>query len=717
MTNANIINPCSIYLADLRYYQGGTCQSGTCFPLSAGYISAFTGKHFSNWFDIRIFIDPDEMIKAIRECPPGIIGLANYSWNANLNTQMTAFAKGVAPQTVTVMGGPAFARNDTEWKAEFFERNSSLDFYIDGEGEFRFAELVGLVRDHDRDLEAVRPKVPKYVFYADGEEVLEGCVDSLLSGSRRKDLDEIPSPYVSGILDEFFEVDDLSPMIETVRGCPYACTFCCWGTALRNKVSTFSVERVKAEMDYIAARSKKCQRFTFGDANFGLVKRDVEIAKHLRSIKDELDWPNDVFLYFAKNSGSRVIQVASLIKDMTKVSLSRQTMSDEVLKNIKRTNLDDASYARLLAELGKNNTESMIELIYPLPGETRQSFIEGVERLFREIDPHRTEIRMYPTELLPGSEMSTPVSRRMYGLKTGWRRLSGSEGKFDAFSACDYQEIVTETDCFDMSDQHFVRKLHFYIAFFFTYRVYFDVTVWYVSERKERGVVTFISDLDAATGKSELLRDLFSEYEQVTTGEFHFGSQPPPDGSVRGGTDLDESTNGEYAGSIGEQRKHNIFYALKLLYGLGGRYRAEFNRILRGVMVDDYGFDEEVFDRKLAATEENIIDFVSIGASLDRDPSVVTINRMDHPGVQAFIHNYSGDTVDTLYGQYNAVARGLLDNMVLWKGSRKRDTKALEISVDDEGMAPLSDILKPVAGQAVGSWSQRFSELPLTNKA
>ena len=42
------------------------------------------------------------------------------------------------------------------------------------------------------------------------------------------DLNEIPSPYLNGMLDEFFE-DRWMPVLETNRSCPYRCTFCAWG--------------------------------------------------------------------------------------------------------------------------------------------------------------------------------------------------------------------------------------------------------------------------------------------------------------------------------------------------------------------------------------------------------------------------------------------------------------------------------------------------------
>ncbi|MDP6842656.1 MAG: cobalamin-dependent protein [Rhodospirillales bacterium] len=363
----------TIYLADLRYF-----TAGTSFPLSIGYLAAYIGKVLPQACDVRLFIDPEKLVEAIREAPPDLLGFANYSWNRNINTQITAFAKSVEPQIITVMGGPCFARGDQEWMDGFFERNQNLDFYLAGPGEIAFAEMVRLsLEAEDSRQEAIRSGAFPGLFFKDGDTVLEGecVVPSLIE--RRKTLDEIPSPYLLGLFDEFFTYENLGPMIETVRGCPYACTFCCWGSRMLGKVSMFSLDRVKAELDYVAERAVNCRRLFFGDANFGIIERDVEVAEHLLSIRQRRGWPDNVFLYFAKNSGDRVIQIASLLKDMTAVSMARQSMTELVLANTKRANLDDESYARIQEELGANNVDSLVEFIYPLPGETRASFIDG----------------------------------------------------------------------------------------------------------------------------------------------------------------------------------------------------------------------------------------------------------------------------------------------------------------------------------------------------
>lgn len=68
--------------------------------------------------------------------------------------------------------------------------------------------------------------------------------------TRIQNLNEIPSPYLSGIFDDIIEHAnnvgyEVNALIETNRGCPYSCTFCDWGNGVLGKVKTFDLTRVK----------------------------------------------------------------------------------------------------------------------------------------------------------------------------------------------------------------------------------------------------------------------------------------------------------------------------------------------------------------------------------------------------------------------------------------------------------------------------------------
>ena len=41
-----------------------------------------------------------------------------------------------------------------------------------------------------------------------------------------KELDEIPSPYLTGLFDELLRDIKITPLMQFVRGCPFKCIFC-----------------------------------------------------------------------------------------------------------------------------------------------------------------------------------------------------------------------------------------------------------------------------------------------------------------------------------------------------------------------------------------------------------------------------------------------------------------------------------------------------------
>ena len=86
---------------------------------------------------------------------------------------------------------------------------------------------------------------------------------------RIKDINDIPSPYLSGVLDKFFDYQ-LTPMLETTRGCPFSCTYCADGLSTKNKVTSYDSNRVEEELQYIAKRIKNIDEMYITDLNFGM---------------------------------------------------------------------------------------------------------------------------------------------------------------------------------------------------------------------------------------------------------------------------------------------------------------------------------------------------------------------------------------------------------------------------------------------------------------
>jgi len=436
-----------IFLTDLCYLHDW--DNNQPVPLNVGYIAAYL-KRERPGDEIEIFKDPRDLLRRLDEAPPDILAMSHYDWNANLNLPMLAHAKKVHPGIVNVMGGPNFQAGDHTWMADFFARRPELDAYITGEGEWSFTKLVQLVERYGSaatiPLEA-RPS-SLYAFDRAAGRVLHNP----LSPVARLDLNTVPSPYLNGMMDPFLNDMRLAPIIETNRGCPYSCTYCCWGQATQSKVNRFALEVVQQEIRYAARTSKNPTGFFYvADGNFGIFDRDLDIANVMQECSDAYGAPKRVFIYFAKNTNEKVIRIAETLRSVTSMSMSKQTLSPIALENVKRKNIPIEQYDNLRKECEKRGIETFCELIYSLAGESDESFIDGVIATIRE----GQRVTMYPQLLIAGAESNDPEYRKRFGLKTAFRVIPRYVSSYGDIHSLEYEEIVVEHN--DMTREGFWR--------------------------------------------------------------------------------------------------------------------------------------------------------------------------------------------------------------------------------------------------------------------
>ena len=135
---------------------------------------------------------------------------------------------------------------------------------------------------------------------------------------RIKDLDEIPSPYLGGTLDKFFD-GKLTPFLETNRGCPFTCSFCHTGSDYYHKLNKFSSERVKGEIEYIAKRSGSLgiSNLHMADVNFGMYQQDRKVCEWLMESKKKYGWPLQIMATTGKNAKNRIMEVTDTLRNQT----------------------------------------------------------------------------------------------------------------------------------------------------------------------------------------------------------------------------------------------------------------------------------------------------------------------------------------------------------------------------------------------------------------
>ena len=259
-------------------------------------------------------------------------------------------------------------------------------------------------------LDELRQQGVKGCLSLDAQGGLTGTIIDRFDG----DIEEISSPYLTGLMDRFLADPDYLPIIQTSRGCPYQCTFCVSGKKSWSKVKGFSLDRIKAEVDYVAEHAA-ARYLRFADENFGILHRDVEIAEYVMEQRRHTDFPQGISIYTDKHPSDRVKKINLLMRDLMPFNISFQSTSGNVLKNIKRINLKESMIKSAVDFANDNRLMLVSELIFALPGETAQSFLTSIDAL---IDQRFESVAINQLRILKGTEMDLPEDRKKHGVRT-----------------------------------------------------------------------------------------------------------------------------------------------------------------------------------------------------------------------------------------------------------------------------------------------------------
>jgi len=439
-----------IYLADLLHTGQG--KSRDHVPLAPGYLAASAKKRFPD-LDIRIFRDPQVLLDAVKEKKPAIVGFSVYAWSERLSAFAAKRVKEISSKIVTVAGGPSVDDIDEEL-VDFLKTYLGYDIAVPNEGEISFINIIEHVKKN-------KGLVP--------DEIIEGCarlssVGTLLRGNYVwPELEDLPSPYLEGYMSPFLEQGYL-PLLQTMRGCPYSCKYCCSGTKLWSKLRAFDLKRVFAEFDYIRKHTKRSYLY-LTDENIGLLKeRDIKLAQYIRESYDTTKFPSHVLTYTDKHMTDTVQKIKDIMQPISDFNVSFQTLNEDASRAINRINLrkeDTPEYLRWAREKGIPTTT---EMIFGFPYETSESFILGLEWLIKNGFDY---VSSYDLRLFRGSDLFMESHRKQYCLKTMFRMGEKSFGIYDGKVVLDMEEIVVSSNTFGFNDFIKVRKycFFFYLAY------------------------------------------------------------------------------------------------------------------------------------------------------------------------------------------------------------------------------------------------------------
>jgi len=461
----------SILFADLSHTASG--YNAPTFPLGVSLVYSYAKSIFKDKYNYNLFRFPEPLIEKITKSSFDILALSNYSWNFELGYSIAKYAHNINKEATIIFGGPNFPTNAKE-KEDYLKKYDLIDFYIELEGELAFINLINQLEktNFDNKLLKLKQKPIENTNYLFQGDIISGPI------SRINDINEVPSPYLNGILDEFFDYE-LEPIIETTRGCPFSCSFCADGIEIKNKIKRIDSSRVEEEIKYIAKKASnknKISKLLISDLNFGMYNDDVLTAKVIAKQQQKYSWPVSIGASAGKNVPARLLNVAKELKGSWNFGSAIQSSDQEVLNNVNRKNIKLDAYQALLEYSKSIGNLTYTEIILGLPGDTKGKHFNSLKY---GINNGTNQLRMYQAIMLYGTKMATLVSRDHFQIKTKFRVIPGSIGRYDfngkKEAVFEIEEVIVQTKDLVFDDYVQCRTMNLLIETIFNGSIFEEV--------------------------------------------------------------------------------------------------------------------------------------------------------------------------------------------------------------------------------------------------
>ena len=424
-------------------------------PYSIGQTVAFVKSKevLNNNFKFeKCFVIRDKVDEYIEQCKNSDILLCScYVWNWEITNYFAKKVKENNPNCFIIFGGPQVPNNSDK----FFDTYPHVDIIVHGEGEVVLAEI----------LEAyIKDKNFSNILGIETKEFRNP------PQPRINDFNSLPSPYLTNLIWELVDKDEDVEWIaawETVRGCPYACTFCDWGSATGTKMRKFEEEKIFKELEWFA--DNKIPYIDHCDANFGIYpERDMKIAKKVKELSLKTGYPETFHPTFAKFSSEKIIPIAKELQEagvLRAVTLAVQSLDEVTLDIIKRANIKFDKFSNLTKSFRDAGIPTYTEIIRALPGETLQSFKKGLETMIS--DTEIGSIYIYNCGVFANAPMADPKYIEEHKIKTVRSPIYLQHSDSRERGMNEYEDIVVGTYSCSLED---IKEMYLYSWFIQTFQ-------------------------------------------------------------------------------------------------------------------------------------------------------------------------------------------------------------------------------------------------------
>lgn len=491
-------------------------------PYATGCLAAYAWQFetIRSAFEIGAFFyereSPDRVLAKMEA--PYLVAFSCYTWTFEYNKVLAQKIKARYPQCRIVFGGHNVSQNN-----DILSDLPYVDFLIYGEGERPFKALL----EYAEDVQALSC-VPNIAFRKDGKTFAT-------PRKYEKDLQGYLSPYLLGYFDDIIAGNpetEFCAVIETNRGCPYHCAYCDWCYA--TDIRQFPLKKIQQEIVWCAEH--RVEYIFCADSNFGILKRDLDIAKFVVQVKEKYGYPHIFNTCFAKNSNDTVFEISKLFYDSKTnkaATLAYQTVCETALENVHRKNFTMDTFAQLVQKYNEQQIPTYTEMILGLPGETYESFTHGLCDLIEA--GQQSALTVYYCQVYCNSLMGSRAYREKHGIQTAHVPLNYLHSTMPAQEdITEYTDLVVATKTMPFGDMlrailfctclqcfHHIGLLQYFAVYVrkacgVRYHDFYTKLLEYIFSEKDSFLYTLFSELrrqcsDFSNGEWSYYNEKFGE--------------------------------------------------------------------------------------------------------------------------------------------------------------------------------------------------------------
>ncbi|MFZ5803182.1 MAG: B12-binding domain-containing radical SAM protein [Candidatus Omnitrophota bacterium] len=459
-------SPLRVYLCDLTHVS--QIVASEIFPLNVGYVGMYSKKVFGEQIDLKLFKYPQDIVAALESQMPDVIGFSNYLWNIDLSYSFAERIKRAHPDCAIVFGGPNYP-SVAEEQEVWLREKPAIDLFVYKEGEIPFAAVI------EQKLRGVSLPDIQRMRFPGIHAFTEGRFFAGVPADRIKDLDLIPSPYLEGYFDPFFD-GKLMCMLQTTRGCPFSCAFCVEGLPYYNKIYRFSEDRIIRELEYMAIHRKGNGNLFIADSNFGMYREDITTARAIAKTHEAYGFPEYIYATTGKNETTRILECAEVLKDLLRVSATVQSLDAGVLKAVKRNNISPTKLVQIADAAKHSNSNTYADVILALPEDSVAAHFGTIKGL---VEAGVDYLTLFTTILLDSTEIATLESRCRYKMVTRFRVLPRCFGSYqyegEEFISAETEEVCVGNATLSFEDYLECRVFDLTVGVFYNDRIFCEV--------------------------------------------------------------------------------------------------------------------------------------------------------------------------------------------------------------------------------------------------